>query len=315
MTYFKQVRHWGPTSLFLMAFLSMAAWGCSAALDWDVDGLACDTEVVDGRTDFCLQGYSCLAQSDSSAAGRCVRDTSLKMGDNCSSTRQCAANEVCPVDLLAGGGVAGSDGIKLCYAACNTASATDPYYTSSACNSGYICMPFLNSRAIDPNKSLVGACLPSTSCTSGAACTTPSVSAGTCVEVAAGENACLTGCEITWSAAQTYSDNCDSLHGCQPVGGANAQEFVCVYNGVNSTANPLATINGQAVAAIGAACSVLEKPCAKGAVCDPTGVCSNYCQITSNNINSCPTGDTCCPFSSFATSQLSGFCHTGTGCP
>lgn len=287
--------------------LAGAFAACSATLDWDPDGLACDSQVVDGRTDFCLKGFSCLKVSDSQAAGRCVRDNSLKSGASCSNTAQCTTGEICPLDLLAGGGVAGSDGIKQCYPRCAT-QGSDPYYTASACKAGSVCMPFLDSRAIDPNKSLVGACLPNTPCTPGAACTTPSVTAGTCVELGTGAHACLTSCEITWSAALTYSDNCDSLHSCQPIGAVNAQEFVCTYNGKASTDNPLGAIGGQAMAATGAACSALVAPCAKGEVCAPTGVCAPYCLITANQTFPCPTGQSCCPFTSFATSQASGYC-------
>ena len=283
--------------------------GCSAALDWDPDGLACDTQVIDGRTDFCLRGYTCLTPADTTAPGRCVRDHSLKLGEGCTNSSQCPNTAVCPLDLLAGGGVAGVEGVKKCAARCNDRDGTDPYYTASACNKGYVCMPFLDGRAIDPNKALVGACLPSTACTPGSACSTPAVSAGTCVTLGTGENACLTGCEITWSAALTYSDNCDSLHSCQPVGLAGVKQFACTYNGQNSPSNPLAGIGGQTVAALGEACSILQKPCTTGNVCAPTGKCASYCRVTPNNPGLyCPTGQTCCPFTTFATSQTSGYC-------
>ena len=296
---------WLAPAAWLLA-CAVGAVACSAALDWDPDGLACDTQVVDGRTDFCLRGYTCMTPSDTDAPGRCVRDHSLKVGDACTNSSQCAENALCPLDLLAGGGVAGVDGVKQCRPRCNDAGA-DPYYTASACSSGQVCLPFLDARAIDPNKALVGACLPSAACTPGSACTTPSVSAGTCVALDNGENACLTGCEITFSAAGTYSDNCDGLHSCQPVGAAGQKQFVCVYNGQNSTANPLAGIGGQSVGAAGEACSALEKTCAQGDVCAPTGVCASYCPITGNNVG-CPTGQSCCKFTSFATSQTSGYC-------
>lgn len=297
-----------PPSVMLCAALLLAVAGaCSATLDWDPNNLACDPTVVDGRTDFCLKGYSCLSSSDAQAVGRCVRDSSLKTATACSSSAQCAGDGVCPIDLLSGGGVAGMDGVKECFPRCNE-QAADPYYTSSACESGSVCMPFLDARAIDPNKALVGACLPQSSCTAGAACTSPSVSAGTCVDLGSGQTACITGCEISWSAALTYSDNCDTLHTCQPVGAANAQAFVCVYNGQNSTSNPLGGISGQTVAATGQACSTLELPCAKGDVCAATGVCSTYCEITSDDTFPCPTGQSCCPFTSFSTKQLSGYC-------
>lgn len=315
----KRLQMWirgGRGQLWLWAFVLLPALAavaaCSATLEWDPDGLACDNQVVDGRTDFCLKGYSCLKTGDANAPGRCVRDNSLKSGASCSNTVQCLTGEVCPLDLLAGGGVAGSDGIKRCYPRCNTQGA-DPYYTAAACKTGSVCLPFLDSRAIDPNKSLIGACLPTTACTAGEACSSPSVSAGTCVQLDTGANACVTGCEITWSAALTYSDNCDSLHSCQPVGAINAQEFACTYNGQNSTTNPLGAIGGQSIAATGAACSLMEQPCAKGEVCAPTGICAPYCLITANQTFPCPTGMSCCPFKTFATSQASGFCSAS--CP
>lgn len=292
-----------PSRTLVMLLWLTSATACSVAMDWDQDGLACDQNEVNGFTDFCLNGYSCLRKDQ-----RCVRDNTLRLGDSCSQSRQCGPNQVCPVDLLAGGGVAGTDGVQSCYAACNPAAGTDPYYSAAGCNAGYVCTPFLDSQAVNPNKQLVGACLPNNGCAAGTACATPSVSAGTCVAASKSATACVTGCEITWSASQVYGDNCDSLHSCQPVGMAGAQTFACIYNGQNSTANPLAGIGGQTIQPRGSPCSTLEAPCATGDVCGPMGICAEYCLITANDAYPCPTGQSCCPFTTFATSQTTGYC-------
>lgn len=291
------LRLWG------LALLLTHLCACSAALKWDPNGLACDGTVVDGYTDFCLQGYSCEQKSH-----RCVRDNSLALLASCSQSRQCGKNDVCPVDFLAGGGVPGSEGIKRCAPGCNFTVGSDPFYTSSPCKAGYVCMPYLDSTATNPKKALVGACQRNEPCTPGGSCSTASVTAGTCVSLGEGTSACLTGCEITWGAVPTYSDNCDSLHSCQIVGEVGKQQFACTYNGANSTQNPLAAIGGQEVQERGAACSVIEAPCASGDVCAPTGICAQYCLLTANQTFPCPTNQTCCPLTTFATSQTTGYC-------
>jgi hypothetical protein len=286
---------------FLLWLVSLSA--CSAALDWDEDGLACDKATVNGYTDFCLSGYSCLPQDE-----RCVRDASLKLGESCSQTRQCGANHVCPVDLLAGGGVAGVDGVQQCAKACNAPAGIDPYYSSVGCDTGSTCTPFLDASAVNPNKHLLGACLPSIRCAPGSTCSKQNEASGTCVTASATATACETGCEITWSPSQAYSDNCDSLHTCQPVGMPGAQTFACIYNGKNTTANPLAAVGGQTIQKRGDSCSVLAAPCDKGDVCAPTGMCAEYCLISQNDAFPCPAGQSCCPFNTFATSQKTGYC-------
>lgn len=294
---------------FALALALTGSGACSAALKWDPDGLACDPTVVDGMTDFCLGGYSCETQSL-----RCVRDGSLAPLAVCSQSRQCKSGDVCPADLLAGGGVAGSEGIASCAPGCNTTVGSDPYYTAAGCNAGYVCTPFLDSSATNPNKGLVGACQRSSGCTAGSSCSTASVAAGICVDLGASNTACLPSCEITWAAAvadrttSPYSDNCDSLHSCQSVGVAGGQQLVCGYDGTDSTSNPLASIEGQHVQPTGAACSWLEAPCAAGDVCAPTGVCANFCPLT-DNLNLCPTPQLCCQFTTFAVSPKdTGYC-------
>lgn len=292
-----------PSFFGLAVLLALTSVGCSAVLHWDENNLPCDSSVVGGRTHFCLDGYHC--QDDSL---QCVRDGSLTMGHACTQAASCAAGLTCPIDLLGGGGVAGSGGVHQCLAGCNTTATDKGFLQADGCSDRLqVCLPYLNVANSNVNKALLGACLPSANCTSGASCALNGNDDGTCVAVSDVAQACLQGCEVTWTTTPTYTDNCDALHSCVPVGAAGEKRFVCMYNATNTAQNPNASVAGQTPGVEGAACSTVLAPCAKGLVCSQ-GVCARYCQLTSNTTSNCPTGESCCQFSGLKQSSTSGYC-------
>lgn len=293
----------------VVALSALCFAGCSKVLDWNASGLPCDTTVRDGYTYFCQSGFSC-----ETASVACLRDKSTKTGGSCTLSRQCVSGDVCPVDLLAGGGIRDQDHVLGCLPMCNTASSgAEPYLASDGCVSGsQVCLPFLDQLASNANKSLIGACVASSPCHEGTGCAINSNTNGVCVQITASATACLPSCEITWNGT-TYADNCgDGLHACQPVGLTGHQQFSCVYNGQTTTATPLASVQNITVQPQGAACAPVSRPCQDGNVCVPgKNVCAQYCQLTANATSGCPTNQTCCPFTSFATAPTAtGFCAT-----
>jgi hypothetical protein len=294
--------------LVLLSSLGVTA-GCSKALNWDPSGLPCDTNVRDGFTYFCSAGHSC-----ETASVKCLRDGSVSTGNLCTLSRQCVAGNVCPVDMLAGGGVRDTDHVLSCWPGCNATSSSgpEPYLSSDGCASNArACLPYLDQLASNTNKTLLGACVPSSPCKEGGACALNSNTTGVCVQVTASATACLQGCQITWNGT-TYGDNCGGSSACQPVGLGGHQQFVCTYNGQATSATPLAGVSGIAVAGQGAACAPVSKPCQDGNVCVPgKNTCAQYCQITTNATSTCPTNQTCCPFTTFASPpSTAGFCAT-----
>lgn len=293
----------------VVALSALCLAGCSKVLDWDASGLPCDTSVRDGYTYFCQAGYSC-----ETTGVACLRDKSVRTGGSCTLSRQCVSGDACPVDILSGGGVRGQDHVLSCLPSCSAvSSAVEPYLASDGClSSSQVCLPFLDQLASNANKGLIGACVGSSPCKEGAGCAINSNTNGVCVQITPSATACLPSCEISWNGT-TYADNCgDGLHSCQPIGLMGHQQFSCVYNGQSSTATPLASVQNISVQAQGAACAPVSHPCQDGNVCVPQkNVCAQYCQLTANATSSCPTNQTCCPFTSFASAPTAtGFCAT-----
>lgn len=286
----------------------LGAVACSAVLNWDQGGLACDPVVAmeNGvlRTDWCRPGYSCQVNTM-----RCLSDNSLKTGQACTQARQCKGGAVCPADLLEGGGKAGTDGVDSCLPACKDTGTDGGFLQAEGClDQSEVCLPFLTTKASSAAKALVGGCYPSAGCDAGGSCDLNGQADGSCVVMSSNNvTACMQGCEITWSTTQAFSDNCDARHGCVPVGVAGKKQFACLYNATNSAATPLGAVGGQKPGAAGAPCSPVLAPCGKGYVCSQ-GVCAQYCQITVNNTFPCPTNQSCCPLKGFATSQATGYC-------
>jgi hypothetical protein len=274
-----------------MAFAWVAASGCSFVEHWDADGLACDSRVVDGNTNFCLQGYTCFNQTLT-----CVRDQSRQQGQACSDVRQCQSTQVCPIDLLDGSGVAQQDDVQTCLRECNGDSAGGGYFQSDACPALYYCSSFLNAPYASSSAGVVGGCVDTSDCTPLTNCNIDNAPGGTCVPISGTANACLTSCNITWDSTAAYKDNCGGAHYCQPLGLSGQQQFVCLNNARNTVDD-------------GAACSFVQAPCANGSVCAPTGICAPYCELIANAAQIvCPTNQVCCPFQDFGSSQASGFC-------
>lgn len=302
----------GPQAARLVAALVflISATACSKVLDWGANGLPCDTTVRDGYTYFCQSGYSC-----ETASLKCLRDGSVSSANLCTLSRQCSSGDVCPVDVLGGGGTRSADHVLSCWPSCNASSAAGPevYLASDGCpSSNEVCLPFLDRLASNTNKSLLGACVPSSPCKEGQNCAINANTSGVCTQITPSATACLPGCQVNWNGS-TYADNCgDGVHTCQPVGLTGHQQFACVYNGQNTTATPLAAVQNITVASQGAACAPISRPCQDGNVCVPgKNVCAAYCQLTTNATSVCPTNQTCCPFGSFASPPATtGYCAT-----
>lgn len=296
------------TVALFAGLVGLCTAACSVVMKWEQDGLPCDKTVVTNAngtfTDFCRAGYSCQVKKN-----QCLADRSLKTGQACTQARQCAAGAVCPLDLVEGGGVAGTDGVSSCLPGCKDNGRDGGFLQSEGCqDQGEVCLPFLDRPANSAGKALVGGCYPSAGCTGGQGCALNGKNAGRCIVMSASNvTACMQGCEITWSTAQAFSENCDASHTCVPVGVAGSQQFACLYNATNTTATPLGAIAGQTPRTAGQPCSPVLAPCGKGYVCSQ-GICAQYCQITLNAQFPCPTGQSCCPFTGFATSQPTGFC-------
>lgn len=280
---------------FCLSLLSLVQ-ACSFIEHWDESGLACDSTVVDGRTNFCLSGYTCFNPTVT-----CIADASRNLGQACTDARQCQADELCPIDNLAGTGIAQQDDVQTCLRKCATLSANGGYYQADGCLANFYCSPYLDGVAALATSSIVGACVPTDGCTSGTYCDIHNQAGGICVSISDSANACIPKCDITWSSTATYSDNCSTSQFCQPVGITGAQQFVCLDNSRNVQAND-------------ANCSLVEAPCKSGSVCSPLGTCTAYCEITNNAIaTTCGTNQQCCPFSNYGSNQPSGFC--AAACP
>ena len=286
------------------AYLLFAA-GCTSLLNWDPNGLPCDSTERDGYSYFCQSGYSCETYSL-----ECLRDESVRTGGLCTQSRQCSSGDICPVDYLGGGGVQGRNGVLSCLIPCEQSASPEPYLQPGGCaRDTQVCMPYLDVLASNANKALIGGCLPSSSCTAGTGCALDANTNGICVQATAKATACMQGCQITWNA-DSYSDNCDSRHSCQPVGIAGQQVFACVYNGQTSTTTPLATVAGVTVGQTNATCAPISAPCVDADVCVPEKyTCAVYCPITSNAVSPCPTNQaSCCPFLTFDAKPTTGYC-------
>jgi hypothetical protein len=269
---------------------------CSFIEHWDESGLACDSSIVDGRTNFCLDGYTCFNPTVT-----CIRNASRNLGQACTDARQCQADQLCPMDNLTGTGIAQQDDVQTCLRKCQTLSADGGYYQLDGCQANYYCSPFLDGLAALSTSSIVGACVPTSGCSTGAYCNIDNHAGGICVPISTSASACIPKCDITWSSTATYSDSCSTDQFCQPLGMTGSQQFVCLDNTRNVQAND-------------ANCSYVDAPCKKGSVCSPLGTCAPYCELIANSVSTlCGTNQTCCPFSQYGSSQPSGYC--ATACP
>lgn len=282
--------------LFMLGCFSLVQ-ACSFIEHWDESGLACDSNIVNGRTNFCLAGYSCFNPTVT-----CIRDASRNLGQACTDTKQCQVDELCPIDNLTGTGIAQQEDVQTCLRKCQSTSINGGYYQLDGCHeTNYYCAPFLDGVAALSTSGLIGGCVPTSDCSPGAYCTINSVAGGICVPISASANACITKCDITWSSTATYSDSCSNTQFCQPLGMTGAQQFVCLENTRNVQPDK-------------AACSAVEAPCKKGSACSPLGTCAPYCELTGNTLSTlCGTNETCCPFSNYGSSQVSGYC--AAACP
>jgi hypothetical protein len=277
----------------LLAWAASTLSACSFIEHWDTDGLACDSRVVDGNTNFCLQGFTCFNPTVT-----CVRDHSRSQGQACTDARQCHLDQVCPLDLVDGSGVAQQDDVQTCLQQCDIGLPDKGFFQPDACPLLHYCSPFLDAPFQSSYAQLVGGCVETDGCAPLTNCNIDNKPGGTCVPLSATTNACLTSCNISWTTTAAYNDNCGSDHYCQPIGLAPQQQFVCLNNAHNAVAR-------------GQACTPVATPCAKGDVCSPEGICAQYCELT-NNISqlNCPQGQNCCSFNSFSGAQASGFCST-----
>ena len=180
---------------------------------------------------ICADGYSCLVNS-------CILENSIAKGETCNRNIQCAGELVC--------------------ANFTCASPCTKYYESSAeCPLGEYCM-----EHVDENGNFAGHCQASALCTVGEPCQEGRM----CIEITTGSNACLLGCEISWSG-EVYSDSCGGSQGvikyCQPLG--KRDQLVC-----RDTSVP-----GQEV---GQPCDLVENTCSRGLAC-VNGICKRYCNL------------------------------------
>ena len=257
---------------------------CSFALNWDPNGLPCDVP----RGQVCNDGYSCAQREANQFV--CIRDHSLNTNESCSLDRQCPVGNICPTDT------------RICLAACSLQQA----YVAPACPAGAFCRASYSLAMFSdgrPHTSVVvAACTPSDGCETGSACDRSNLQGGICVPISNTANACLSGCEITWSVS-AYSDNCGpDANGyprfCQPIGLTNQQYLTCQDSG----AHPLA---------VDAPCTnPIETPCPPQTACI-AGACRAHCQLENAPTPgaSCQTGQTCCALH-LNTSQVIGYCAT-----
>lgn len=277
----------------------MLVQACSFVEHWDEAGLACDSTVVDGRTNFCLDGYTCFNPSVT-----CIRDASRNAGQACTDARQCQADQLCPIDNLSGTGIAQQDDVQTCLTKCQSGSANGGYYQADGCLAQQYCAPFLDTVAQASTATLVGGCVQSNGCGAGTYCTIDNQPGGICVPISSSANACIAKCDITWASTATYSDSCATDEFCQPLGLTGAKQFVCLKNTRNVQPDD-------------ASCSPIEAPCKSGSVCSPQSICAPYCELTGNSLatTGCGTNQKCCPFSNYGSAQASGYCINGTSCP
>jgi hypothetical protein len=97
---------------------SSALVSCSLLIDTSVDGLKCTRVTANNMTQRqCSPGYSCRGEE-------CVADRSIKDGETCESTDQCAEGLICPT------------GISICGKPC-----TKAYDINSECGNDAACVP------------------------------------------------------------------------------------------------------------------------------------------------------------------------------
>lgn len=228
----------GWTSVaFAVALAAGGSSACMLVLDWEPEGLPCQS---DGS---CGDGYSCLSQSQT-----CVKDGSTSRIEPCTLDQQCASGLKC-VGFL-------------CREPC-------PKYFESGgqdpCDLDEFCKPFAAPGLVPPWR---GYCSP-TECGADADCV--DARDGTaCVSVKPGASACFSDCEPKF-AGGVYGDSCQGLTPkyCQDLGRAGFEQFVCLDAGGLPTGAPCSLINNAC--ARGATCyqSVCMKYCNPASTSDP----------------------------------------------
>ena len=133
--------------------------GCSLALDWQPDYLACAGTA-------CNAGFSCLPETVGTPHG-CVRDGSLRGGAVCVLDQQCQGDNLCAAGV------------------CRRPCAT--LYHSATCGTAEICDQARNASG--------PACLPSDGCVPGGTCWDAEQGAGVCVAFSDSVQRCMPACE------------------------------------------------------------------------------------------------------------------------
>lgn len=226
----------------------------------------------------CLEGYSCLPDGKQ---GQCIPDHSQNTDQNCLLDRQCPSGQLCPHGK--------------CAPQCDVSLS----YAASTCTENRYCAPFMSSAG-DGNVELVAVCVPSATCTPGRACA--ALAGGICTAVTRSANACILGCTQQYTAG-TYSDNCVNQGGlptyCTPVGATNSEQLVCLSTGPSP-----GTVSSTCI-------SPVAQPCAPHLGCIKQK-CRSYCDVRNNG--ACPSGQTCCGYSTSPTANPVGYCIESNQC-
>jgi hypothetical protein len=267
----------------IVLFSLVALVGCSASLDWEAEGLRCDTD------NPCLEGYSCRATE-------CVTQHSLAKNQTCTDDNQCDFQYICSPEKK-----------LICTTKCSYFYTSDDCPYVGADGRGDFCMPVSDT-------SIRGVCMPGDVCNSGEDCQCNGDNCtnlgDTCVEVSDSTRVCQVGCEVMWGLAgpDAYTDTCAPTAGeptyCQPVGAIGKQKLVC--------------LDATTAQDDGDTCTVGSQPCNRGSLC-VNDRCNGYCNRAwnpesdlSGSNPGCSETEFCCALGLTSDDTL-GYCSESCG--
>ncbi len=266
-------RIFGSLAVLILVFSSAA---CSIFLTSPYEELLpCDQ----GQ---CPEGFSCLVHE-------CVPDSSIPQEGTCNLDQQCMTPMTCAPNL---------------YTCLDTCS--DYYRQGAACGAGRYCHPVFDENG-GVEGEWVGACVSSSNCWDDGCRRAGDV----CVKMGATADACLPGCEISWTGVDGYSDNCGSSilepKICQPVGLAGDETLICRDTDVDDAASE------------GEICDPVDNACQRETDSGDLltcidGSCHSHCNPDSSSDSQCVGGEVCCPRSLGATSADSSYGYCADSC-
>jgi hypothetical protein len=233
---------------------------CSLYLDWDREGLPCDTDKK------CYEGYSCLVN-------RCVLERSLPLGETCSEDIQCDGED----------SVCGSNPFT-----CRT-SCSAFYKSTSTCDTNLYCRP--DRTAETQTAPWEGTCFPS-ECSRDEDCGNDRQ----CVPIELDAGACLQACEYQRdSTSGAYTDTCaitaQTVTYCQPLGLQAKERLVCLELVGDDNGNEE---NGLCEPVVSPCKQLDGVGVATGLVC-VNGQCRKLCDSASKAVVCTAPNLECCP--------------------